>query len=146
MKIEKILVPTDFSEAAEKAFDYALFLAETHTAEVTILHVVDQLQGMAQYEILALTPAEIAERLKKSAQQSLQAMVERAKQRVSATQTVREGKTWDVICQAAADEHADMIVMASQGRTGLAHALIGSVAESVVRHANCPVLVVREQK
>ena len=48
-----------------------------------------------------------------------------------------------MICDTAEEENADIIVMASQGRTGLSHALIGSIAEKVVRHANCPVLVVR---
>ncbi len=143
MKIKKILFPTDFSEAAEQAFEYALFLAESHGAELTLLHVVDQLHGFTHYEILALTPMEIVEKMVKHAHQNLQALVDRVKDRAAASETVREGKTWDVICETAKQEKADMIVMASQGRTGLSHALIGSVAETVVRHASCPVLVVR---
>jgi universal stress protein A len=146
MKIKKILYPTDFSESAEKAFDYALFLAESHGAELTLLHVVDQLHGFTHYEILSLTPMEIVERIVKRAHENLQALVERAKGTAAATETVREGNTWDAICKTAIEENADIIVMASQGRTGLSHALIGSIAESVVRHASCPVLVVREQQ
>ena len=144
MEIKKILFPTDFSEAAEKAFEYALFLARSHQAELTLLHVVDQLHGFTHYEILALTPMEIVEKTVKRAHENLQVMVRRAKDTVTATETVREGKTWDVICKTATEENADIIVMASQGRTGLSHALIGSVAETVVRHANVPVLVVRD--
>jgi universal stress protein A len=145
MKIDKILFPTDFSEAAEKAFESALSLADSHNAELILLHVVDQLHGFTHYEILALTPMEIVEKLVKHAHENLQAMVDRAKDRVTVTQTVREGKTWAVICDTADEENADVIVMASQGRTGLSHALIGSVAESVVRHANCPVMVIRNR-
>ena len=146
MKIKKILFPTDFSEAAEKAFSYALFLADSHNAELILLHVVDQLHGFTHYEILALTPMEIVEKMVKRAHENLQAMVERAKDTANATESVREGKTWDVICKTASEESADIIVMASQGRTGLSHALIGSVAETVARHASCPVLIVRDPK
>lgn len=146
MKIKKILFPTDFSEAAEKAFSYALFLADSHNAELILLHVVDQLHGFTHYEVLALTPMEIVEKMVKRAHENLQAMVERAKDTANATESVREGKTWDVICKTATEESADIIVMASQGRTGLSHALIGSVAETVARHARCPVLIVRDQK
>ncbi|MGB5536202.1 MAG: universal stress protein, partial [Thiogranum sp.] len=85
-------------------------------------------------------------RLVKRAHENLQAMVERAKDTVNATKSVREGKTWDVICETAKENNFDIIVMASQGRTGLSHALIGSVAETVARHASCPVLIVRDPK
>ena len=145
MKIDKILFPTDFSEAAEKAFESALFLAESHNAELILLHVVDQLHGFTHYEILALTPMDIVEKLVKHAHKDLQAMVDQAEERATATETVREGKTWAVICETAEQENADVIVMASPGRTGLSHALIGSVAEKVVRHAGCPVMVIRNQ-
>jgi len=143
MKINKILFPTDFSEAAEKAFENALYLADFHDAELILLHVVDQLHGLTHYEVLALTPMEIVEWIVEHAHENLQALVKRAKDTVAAKEIVREGKTWDVICKIAIEENADIIVMASQGRTGLSHALIGSVAETVVRHASCPVLVVR---
>ena len=146
MKIDKVLFPTDFSEAADKAFESALFLAGTHKAELMLLHVVDQLHGFTHYEILALTPMEIVEKLVKHAHEKLQEMVDRARQEgVMASETVREGKTWAVICDAAKEDNADVIVMGSQGRTGLSHALIGSVAETVVRHADCPVMVIRNR-
>lgn len=146
MKIKKILFPTDFSEAAGKAFEYALFLAGAHNAELKLLHVVDQLHDFDNFEILAITPAEIVEKMVKRAHEQLQSMVAQAGKAVAATESVREGKTWDTICKTAAEEHTDIIVMASHGRTGLSHALIGSVAESVVRHAGCPVLVVTGSK
>lgn len=146
MKIDKILFPTDFSKAADQAFESAVFLADTHNAELILLHVVDQLHGFTHYEILALTPMEIVEKLVKHAHENMKASINRVKDRVTATETVREGSTWEVVCDTAKDENADIIVMASQGRTGLSHALIGSVAEKVARHASCPVLIVRQQE
>ncbi len=145
MKIGKILCPTDFSAPAEKAFEYAVFLAESQKADLALLHVVDQLHGFTYYyEILAITPMEIVARMTKRAHQDLQTLVDRVKGTVNATEAVRDGKTWVEICDAAKEEKADIIVIGSHGRTGLSHVMIGSVAETVVRHASCPVLVVRE--
>ena len=143
MKIRKILYATDFSKPAEKAFEYALFMAESHNADLSLLHVVDQLHGFTHYEILAITPMEIAEKMAKRGHEQLQALLDGVKGSVTATEDVREGRTWVEICEAAKEEKADLIVIGSHGRTGLSHALIGSVAETVVRHATCPVLVVR---
>lgn len=144
MQIKKILCATDFSESAGNAFETALFLATSHDAELALLHVVDQLHGFTHYEVLALTPMEISEKMAKRAHENLQALVDRAGDSVTVTETVREGKTWVEICEAAAEGNADIIVVGSHGRTGLSHVLIGSVAETVARYASCPVLIVRE--
>ncbi len=143
MDIKKILCPTDFSDTSEKAFEYAIFLATAHKAELVLLHVVDHLQGFDHYEILALTPMEIAQKLEKRAEEHLDDLMNRAKDSVAVEKAVRNGKTSVEICEAAREAQADVIVIGSHGRTGLSHVLIGSVAETVVRHADCPVLVVR---
>ncbi len=143
MDIKKILCPTDFSETSEKALEYAIFLATAHSAELVLLHVVDHLQGFDHYEILALTPMEIAQKMEKRANENLDDLVNRAQGTVAVHKAVRNGKTSVEICEAAREEQADVIVIGSHGRTGLSHVLIGSVAETVVRHADCPVLVVR---
>ena len=145
MRIKKVLFPTDFSKPADKAFEYAVFLASSHKADLALLHVVDQLHGFTYYyEFLPIAPMEIAERMATRAHQDLQALIDRINGAVTATEAVREGKPWVEICEAAKDEKADIIVIGSHGRTGISHVLIGSVAETVVRHASCPVLVVRE--
>lgn len=143
MEIKKILCPTDFSETSEKAVEYALFLATAHQAQLILLHVVDHLQGFDHYEILALTPMEIAKKIEKRATESLDDLVNRIKGSVAVDKAVQHGKTSVEICEAAKAAQADLIVIGSHGRTGLSHVLIGSVAETVVRHADCPVLVVR---
>ena len=145
MKIRKILFPTDFSVPAEKAFKYADHLAASQKADLALLHVVDELHGFTYYdEFLPRTPKEIAEGMANRAHQGLQALVDRVDSSVSTTVAVREGRTWVEICNAAKEEEVDLIVIGSHGRTGLSHVLIGSVAETVVRHASCPVLVVRD--
>ncbi len=143
MEIKKIVCPTDFSETSGKAVEYALFLAKAHQAELILLHVVDHLQGFDHYEILALTPMEIAKKMDKRATESLDELVNRIKGSVAVDKAVQHGKTSVEICEAAKAAQADLIVIGSHGRTGLTHVLIGSVAETVVRHADCPVLVVR---
>jgi universal stress protein A len=146
MSIKKILCPIDFSEAADQAFEYAVFLAESFEAELALLYVVDQLQEHSYFEILALPPAEIAKKVSRRAHEDLQAVIDRTEKSLVITETVREGKAWVQICEVANEGRADIIVIGSHGRTGLSHVLIGSVAETVVRHASCPVLVVRNSK
>jgi len=84
-------------------------------------------------------------RLRRSSEMGLSDWAEEAKalgaKRVSAVAV--DGVAWDIVCRLAADERSDLIVMGTHGRTGLRHALLGSVAEKVVRHAPCTVLIVR---
>ncbi len=144
MDINRILCPTDFSEMAEHALEYAVFLASSHNAALLLLHVVDHLHGFDNYQILALTPQEIGERMEKHAYESLGNLVDQIEGSVGIEKAVRHGKTSVEITKAADEIEADLIVMGSHGRTGLPHVLIGSVAETVVRHARCPVLIVRD--
>ena len=144
MKIKRILCPTDFSATAEKALEYAVFLASSHNAELQLLHVVDHLHGFDNYLILSMTPHEIAERMEKHANENLSDVTNQIKETVKTEKAVRHGKTSVQIIEMAREMKADLIVMGSHGRTGLSHVIIGSVAEAVVRHACCPVLVVRD--
>ena len=144
MKIKRILCPTDFSAIAEKAVEYAVFLASSHNAELQLLHVVDHLHGFDNYLILSMTPHEISERMEKHANEDLSEVVNQIKETVKTEKAVRHGKASVQIIKMAREMKADLIVMGSHGRTGLSHVIIGSVAEAVVRHAYCPVLVVRD--
>lgn len=144
MKIKRILCPTDFSAIAEKAVEYAVFLASSHNAELRLLHVVDHLHGFDNYLILSMTPHEIAERMEKDAYKNLTDIMNQIKDTVKIEKAVRHGKASVQIIEMAKEMKADLIVMGSHGRTGLSHVIIGSVAEAVVRHGCCPVLVVRD--
>jgi universal stress protein A len=144
MKIKRILCPTDFSAIAEKAVEYAVFLASSHNAELQLLHVVDHLHGFDNYLILSMTPREISERMEQHANKDLSEVVNQIKETVKTEKAVRHGKASVQIIKMAREVKADLIVMGSHGRTGVSHVIIGSVAEAVVRHAYCPVLVVRD--
>ncbi len=146
MDIKRILCPTDFSETAKESLEYAVFLASSHDAALHLLHVVDQLHGFDNYQLLVLPPQEIRERMEKHAYESLGDLADQIEGSVGIEKVVKHGKTSVEIIEAADEIEADLIVMGSHGRTGLAHVLIGSVAEAVVRHAHCPVLIVRSNE
>jgi nucleotide-binding universal stress UspA family protein len=140
--IERILVAHDFGETAQAALDYALDLAQTLRAHVSILHAYEiPVYGFP--EGLTLT-ADVAGRIEEVAAQALESIVRRAgRPGLEVVGVLRQGPAWSEIAAAAADLRADLVVIGTHGRRGLAHALLGSVAEKVVRTAPCPVLTVR---
>jgi universal stress protein A len=145
MEIKAILVPCDFSDYAEHAFTWALGLAEKWDAKVVVVNAAPLFSHLAYPESVYMVDlAKMEEELIADAEKRLQEFV--AKKGTSTvtveTRAVLGDPFWE-ICQAAEREHADLIVMGSHGCTGLAHVLLGSVAERVVRHAPCPVLVAR---
>lgn len=153
MHIGTILVPCDFSEGAEHAFTWALGLAKGWNTKIILFHAIPDfpriayanaasLEALSQLEI-AKIEAEVLD----DAAKKLQQFVERKGDTTVHvdTQVTLSEPFWG-ICQVAEKESIDLIVMGSHGRTGLAHVLLGSVAERVVRHAPCPVLVVRARR
>jgi universal stress protein A len=145
MQIKTILCPIDFSEISANAMEYAVFLASHHHAGLLLLHVVEHLQEFEHYQILVLTPQELAEKMEKQAYEELNRLTEQIKKTVKVETAVRQGKPFVEIIKEAKEKDMDLIVMASHGRTGVSHMLMGSVAEKVVRKAHCPVLIVRNK-
>ena len=142
IRLLHILVPFDFSEGAKLALQHATAYARQFKARLTLLHVVH-----LPFHGIGFGPGEGAGmegRLMAEMSKHLSALAEGLKrQGVPATAVVRLGYPgWDVV-ELARLELIDLIIMGTHGRTGLKGALIGSVAERVVRHAPCPVLVVR---
>lgn len=142
--IRRILFPTDFSEHAEHAWLFALQFAQDFGAEVHVLHVVAPPPRLTEAYSMNFDPEKFAAALTAEAQTSLDRLVEGAKPRnLTFHKEVRMGVDFHEIIDYARKHQIDLIVMATHGRTGLAHALVGSVAEKVVRKAPCPVLTVK---
>lgn len=137
-----ILVPTDFSLSAETALDRALELAAKVGAKVYVLHAY-QLPVVGFPDGVLLPTAEIASRIITWAQSELAACVARRKESsVEIVPILKQADPRDAVISAAEDLSADLVVMGTHGRHGLARALIGSVAESVVRTSPVPVMTV----
>jgi len=142
IKAKEILVPTDFSEASEKAVEYAKKFAEQYNAHLTLLYVVEPVT----YPDFAYTPLLIEnDKLVKAAERNLAGLPARAgiPENVVRKTLVRTGIPFREITDAARTLKMDMIIISTHGRSGLARAILGSTTERVVRHATCPVLVVR---
>ena len=138
VEFKHILVPTDFNEPANHAVAIALALAEKFGADVTLLHVYYIPRPV--YDVAVVWPTE---QLATSAQRTLDAAVATAKQRYPKCEGVlHTGSPAERIVEMAKDRGSDIIVMGTHGRSGLMHALLGSVAERVVRTSPVPVLTV----
>ena len=140
--IRHVLVGHDFGEASQAALAFAMDLAKELKARITIVHAYEiPVYGFP--EGLALT-AETIGRIEAATRKAMEEVIERARRPGLAIEGVlRQGPAWSEIVAAAADIKADLVVIGTHGRRGLAHALLGSVAEKVVRAAPCPVLTVR---
>jgi universal stress protein A len=150
MKIKRILVPIDFSSHAQGALDYAIEFTKPFKAELLVLHVVEPIY----YAVPDFTGGAAASMvtLLEEQRQSARAELVRlehtyAKRRVRLRTLLQTGVTaYEAIVAAAKKLKVDLIIMATHGRTGLTHLLMGSVTEHVVRTATCPVLTLRSAK
>lgn len=145
IRLDRILVPTDFSEFSKPALAYACGLAEQFGSELHLLHVLQDLVAMVPEPGLAFPPpGDYLQELKATAERTLLTMPD-AEWAVGKT-VVREtrlGTPFLEIIRYSKENDIDLIVLGTHGRTGLTHVLLGSVAEKVVRKAPCPVLTVR---
>ncbi len=143
MDIRTILLPFDFSAPSEKAAVWALRLAEQWHARLLLLHVIPTPSYPPMLIGSYLQVADFEARLLAEVEAKLKEFATRiGTPNVRLDTRVILGEPFHDICHMAEQEAADLIVMGSHGWTGLRHVLLGSVAERVVRHAPCPVLVV----
>ncbi|MFB6171516.1 MAG: universal stress protein [Haloarculaceae archaeon] len=140
---DTILVPTDGSDPATVAADHALDLAAATGAAVHVLSVVDAAElGLTTPSDVALE--EVRSGVRSEAERAVAEVADQADRRgVPVTTAVRVGSPHREILDAGTEVGADLVVMGTHGRTGLAHALLGSTAERVVRQSRVPVLTVR---
>ena len=141
--VNKILVPIDFSEISKDALPWATFFAAKFKAELVLLHVEEQfpIDYLLGRELLSHTMVPLI----KQAGADLERLAGELRKTTGAciSAVARVGKPFQGICHAAEMLGADLIVLTTHGHTGLKHTWLGSTAERVVRHAQCPVLVVR---
>ena len=137
-----ILVPHDFGTGSDHALTYAVDLAKALGAEVVVMHAYEiPMIGFPDGALVAT--AELASRVLEGANVGLKKAVEmHAGAGVPVRSLVKQGPPWQTVVETATEIAAGMIVMGTHGRHGLPRALLGSVAEKVVRSAHCPVLTV----
>jgi nucleotide-binding universal stress UspA family protein len=144
MELHQILAPTDFSESSKQAVACAYELAQIFGAKLLLLHVVE----LPAYPVEVFLPSAegttLLDDLEHQARLDLAQLLPAAQDgKVEVTWQAVVGTPYYKIIEVAAAEKADLIVMATHGRTGFSHLFIGSVAERVVRTAPCPVLTIR---
>jgi len=147
-RIRLIMHPSDFSPASRPAFKRAVADAKEHRAELLLVHVMASIMPMVGDGYISPKAYDDMVNASRSyAQRQLDALVARAKKAgAKARGLLLEGVAWDQVVRTARARKADLIVMGTQGRTGLAKLFLGSVAGRVVASAPCPVLTVRAGK
>jgi universal stress protein A len=142
LKLKNILVPTDFSEISQTALEYAVPIAKQFGARITMLHVIEPLP----YSVMTYVPMGEGfpiERIEEELNALAKRMIE---PELLKEVLVRVGPAFEEITNVARDCEADLIVITTHGCTGIRHVVMGSTAERAVRHAPCPVLVVRKRE
>ena len=141
-----ILLPTDFSECANFALSYAASLARMFGASLICVHVIEPMVPSVGYSGMTepLPIADISDQLEESAERELPKFAEcKECDGLELEELIVHGEAASEIVRVANERKVDLIVVSSHGRTGLGRILFGSTAEAVVRHASCPVLVVK---
>ena len=145
-QLRAILIPTDFSGCANYALPYAAAIARATNAKLICVHVVEPIAPAVGYTGLAepLPIADISEQMEDSAERELPKLGECDEcAGLNVEEVMVHGDAAAEIVRVAQEREVDLIVISSHGRTGLGRILFGSTAEAVVRHASCPVLVVK---
>jgi nucleotide-binding universal stress UspA family protein len=144
-RLKKLLVPIDFSDASLKAIEYAVPFARHSGGTVHLIHVIERPIFLS--DLPDINVANLDANLVKDATAQLLSMAnEEIEELIPVQPVVRIGQPFVEILAAAKALNIDLIIMATRGNTGLKHVILGSTAERVVRHAGCPVLVVRERE
>jgi len=146
MLVRSILLPTDFSECGNYALSYATSLARKFGASIICVHVIEPIVPTVGYSGVTepLPIADISDQLEDSAERELPRLAECEEcAGLEVEELIVHGDAAAEIVRVAREREVDLIVVSSHGRTGWGRILFGSTAEAVVRHATCPVLVVK---
>jgi nucleotide-binding universal stress UspA family protein len=142
-KIKNILMPTDFSKLSLSAAEYATELSEQYGAKIHLLHVLEKTPPILTIRSLDLSEEKIIKTIEEEAKISLQKAADKVKgkKNVEVEQVIRKGIDYEEIIKYAEEKKIDLVIIATHGRTGILHTLLGSVAEKVIRFSKKPVLV-----
>ena len=146
LQLRRILLPTDFSGCANYALPYAAAIARAANATVICMNVVEPLVPAVGYTGMAeaMPIAEMNEQMEDSAERELPDVLSSEEfHGLKVEEVIGHGDAAAEIVRIADERQVDLIVISSHGRTGLGRIIFGSTAEAVVRHARCPVLVVK---
>ncbi len=146
MTFQKILCPTDFSEASYEALRQAIELAGTGTAEICVLHVESSPNALTPLGGYAPSARSEADRRAETVKNLCAVLEERVPQSVRTRPLLKQGETAEEIVRAAREEGADLIVLTTHGAGGLRPGTLGSVAVDVLQNAPCPVLTVNRSR
>ena len=140
----RIVIPTDFSECAERAWAVAQRVAGTLRSEVVLAHILVEPIVYGDASLATDSTRQLFEQARKWVEDELEKWASAVRAQGMTVRTiVRTGSANEEIVNLATDEGAELIVIGTHGRSGLNRALLGSVADRVVRFAPCPVLTVR---
>jgi nucleotide-binding universal stress UspA family protein len=136
VSFKNILLATDFSDASEKAFNYATAIARLCGSKIYIVHVVPP-------ETTSFIPELPRDRLREEAKREMETLAGRNELKQIAHETVlRAGTVWNVLSAVIREQNMDLVVLGTHGRGGMKKLVLGSVAEEVARRAGCPVITV----
>jgi nucleotide-binding universal stress UspA family protein len=139
-----LLIPTDFSPSSARALRLGIELAKRFEAKVTLLHSF-QIPVMA-YAAMEFLTGSLAANIETAARAELDAALAEVRKKLpNADAVLREGDAWRQILATVDEIHADLVIMGTHGRHGLSYALLGSVAEKIVRLAHVPVMTVHDE-
>lgn len=147
LHVKKILVPTDFSGPAKKAFDYALGFARQFGSEIVLIHVLEPPTDVEEARLGREAPPSAEDQLS-AAEKNLRALASSAHPggKLYITSTLRTGVAANKIVEVARELDVDLIITATHGLAGWKYFGMGNTAERVSRAASCPVLIVREKE
>lgn len=144
--LKRILVPVDFSENSKKALRYAIPLALQFKASITVMYVVEPAVFPSDFGFGQMSFPDVEKEMHEKAEQELQQLITNLNTSAIMKAEVKSGIPFVEVTTYADQEHIDLIILATHGRTGVEHILFGSTAEKIIRKAPCPVLVVRAEE
>jgi universal stress protein A len=147
-KIKNIVVPTDFSKLSFSAFEYAKELAESTNAVIHIVYVLEKIPPFLASRSLHITEEEVMKSMEEEAKKQLKRIVTNLAEdcNVKIIEVFRKGIDYEEIVNYSFEINCELIIIATHGRSGIMHSLLGSVAEKVIRFAKSPVLVIKPQE